>query len=152
MFPHPVVLFDGVCNFCNGSVQFILKYDRSRSIHFASLQSEEARVLLAPFGKAAEDMYSILLIHNGRLYDRTSAALRVGRIMGGLLRVVAWIVWLIPRPLRNWMYDRFAANRYRLFGKKKETCRMPKPAERGRFLTLQQLQPLQMQDLAGSIS
>lgn len=129
---HPVVLFDGVCNLCNGSVQFILERDRRRTFRFASLQSEAGRALMAAHGLDPDALNSVVLIEGGRARQESSAALGIVKHLPGawkLLRVLA----AIPRPLRDAVYRRIARNRYRWFGKQ-ETCWLPTPELRERFL------------------
>jgi predicted DCC family thiol-disulfide oxidoreductase YuxK len=132
---NPIVLFDGVCNFCNTSVNFIMRHDRSRSILFASLQSDEGIALMQHFGKDPQNLYSIILVHRGKVYDCSTAALRIARIMGGMWRLLGWMGLAMPRFLRSGIYTWIARNRYRWFGKK-ETCRLPSPEERARFYSL----------------
>lgn len=127
-----VVLFDGVCNLCNGSVQFLLKRDPEGRFRFASLQSDAGRSLLAEHGLAMDCLSSVLLIEDGRVWQESSAALRIARHLPGpwkLLRVFA----AVPRPLRDAVYRWIARNRYRWFGKA-EACWLPTPELKERFL------------------
>ena len=129
---HPIVLFDGVCNLCNGSVQFILKRDPQGLFRFASLQSEAGRSLMAEHGLDPEALSSMVVLDDGRAWQESSAALRIARHLPGgwkLLRVFA----VIPRPLRNAVYRLIARNRYRWFGKQ-DVCWLPTPELRTRFL------------------
>jgi len=129
---HPVLLFDGVCNLCNSSVQFILKRDPKGIFRFASLQSEEAEALLEQYEDKPEDLDSVLLLEGEELYARSDAALRVARRLTGLWPFLyAFIV--VPRPIRNGLYNWIAGNRYRWFGKK-DQCMMPRPEWKHRFL------------------
>lgn len=129
----PVVLFDGVCNLCNGAVNFIIDRDPSARFRFAALQSSQAAELLAPLGRVPEaEPNSFILVEDGRLYERSTAALRVARRMGGAWRLFYAFI-LIPRPIRDAAYRFIAKNRYRWFGKA-EACRMPTPELRARFL------------------
>lgn len=130
----PIVLFDGVCNLCNASVQFIIDRDPRAELRFASLQSGPAAKLFEEHGmKAPEgDPDSILLVEDGKIYERSTAALRIARRMSGLWSVLyAFIV--VPRPIRDFVYKIIARNRYRWFGKS-EMCRVPTPELRARFL------------------
>jgi predicted DCC family thiol-disulfide oxidoreductase YuxK len=130
--PHPIVLFDGVCNLCNGSVQFILKRDPQARFRFASLQSEAGGSLMRHHGLDPEALSSVVVIDDGRVWRESSAALRIARHLPGgwkLLRILT----VIPRPLRDGVYRLIARNRYRWFGKT-ETCWLPTPELRGRFL------------------
>ena len=127
----PVLLFDGVCNFCNDTVNFLIKHDKRSLIRFTPLQSEAGQSLLNSFDYDGEQLSTLVVIADGNLYTRSDAALQLCKYLGGgwhLLRVFR----LVPRPLRNAVYDWIARNRYRWFGKK-ETCRMPTEKERGKL-------------------
>jgi predicted DCC family thiol-disulfide oxidoreductase YuxK len=129
---HPTLLFDGVCNLCSGSVQFILKRDRQGHFRFASLQSEVGKRLMTEHGLDPDALSSVVLIEEGRAYQESTAALRIARHLPGawkLLRVLS----VIPRPLRDAAYRLIARNRYRWFGKT-EACWLPTPELRARFL------------------
>ena len=134
---HAVVLFDGVCNLCNGSVLFVIDRDPSGYFRFAPLQSDEARRLLAAHAGAGQDvaggdLSSVVLIEGGRLYTRSTAALRVARRLTGawpLLYAFAAVPWVA----RDAVYDWVARNRYRWFGRE-DACRVPTPDLRARFL------------------
>jgi predicted DCC family thiol-disulfide oxidoreductase YuxK len=129
---HPIVLFDGVCNLCSGSVQFILKRDPQARFRFASLQSEAGRSLMTEHGLNPDALSSVVVIEDGRAFQESSAALRIARHLPGawkLLRVFA----VIPRPIRDAVYRLIARNRYRWFGKT-EACWLPTPELRARFL------------------
>jgi len=129
---HPVLLFDGVCNLCNGSVQFIIERDPEARFRFASLQSEEGQALLNRFESRPADLSSVVLVQEGRLYARSEAALRVARqLSGGWPLLYALIV--VPRPIRDAVYNWIARNRYRWFGKK-DACMIPSPDLKARFL------------------
>ncbi|MCE9667303.1 thiol-disulfide oxidoreductase DCC family protein [Myxococcus stipitatus] len=128
-----VVLFDGVCNLCNGAVNFIIDRDPASSFRFAALQSDQAAALLAPLGRVPEvEPQSFILVEGGKVYERSTAALRIARrLRGGWKLFYAFM--LVPRPLRDAVYRLVARNRYRMFGKA-ESCRMPTPELRARFL------------------
>jgi predicted DCC family thiol-disulfide oxidoreductase YuxK len=129
--PTNVVYFDGVCGLCNRFVDFVLSRDRRGAIRFAPLQGDTAKhrsIAVAP------NLDTVVWSDSrGREFLRSAAAVRVLWQLGGVWRLIGWLLWLIPLPLRDLGYRMIAANRYRLFGKK-ETCRMPTPAERARFL------------------
>lgn len=127
----PVVFFDGVCGFCNRSVDFVLSRDRAGRIRFAPLQGETAQRLLSPADVA--NLNSLVLWTPAGAYRRTAAVCRILWLLGGGWAICGTLLWLIPRPLRDLGYALIARNRYRLFGRK-ETCRLPTPAERARFL------------------
>jgi predicted DCC family thiol-disulfide oxidoreductase YuxK len=129
----PTILFDGVCNLCNGSVQFILKRDPQARFRFASLQSEAGRRLVTEQGLDPEVLNSVILIEDGRVYRESTAALRIARHMAGAWKLLRVFV-LIPRPIRDVAYRLIARNRYRWFGKS-ETCWLPTPELRARFLS-----------------
>lgn len=129
---HPTLLFDGVCNLCSGSVQFILKRDRQGRFRFASLQSEVGRRLMTEHGLDPDALSSVVLIEDGRAYQESTAALRIARHLPGAWKLLrAFLV--IPRPLRDAAYRLIARNRYRWFGKT-ESCWLPTPELRARFL------------------
>lgn len=126
-----IVLFDGECNFCDKSVQFILKRDAKQHFKFASLQSEIGQGLLENF-KVPLDVDSFLLIENRRYYTRSSAAFRVCKHLSGFWKLF-YIAIFIPKPIRDVVYNYIAKNRYTWFGKK-QSCRLPTPDERKQFL------------------
>ncbi len=129
---HPVLLFDGVCNFCNGTVNLIIRLDRKGKIRFAPLQSEIGQEVLGTFGYSGKELSTIVLISDGKIHTRSDAALQIFKHLGGgwhLLRAFA----VIPRPVRNAVYDWIARNRYRWFGKQ-DACMVPTPEIRSRFL------------------
>ena len=127
-----VVLFDGVCNFCNGTVNFILEHDPEGYFRFAALQSEAARPLLAEARLASDFLDNIVLVEDGACYVRSTAALRIVRRLSWPWPLLYAAV-VIPRPLRDFVYDWVARNRYRWFGKS-DVCRLPPPSVRERFL------------------
>jgi predicted DCC family thiol-disulfide oxidoreductase YuxK len=130
--PHAVVLFDGVCNLCNRTVQFIIARDPAAHFRFAALESEAARRLLGEtqVGNTLPD--SVVLIEDGRVYTRSTAALRIVRRL-----VFPWpliyALMVVPRPLRDMVYDLIARHRYWWFGKR-DACMVPTPEIRARFL------------------
>ncbi|MBB6097698.1 putative DCC family thiol-disulfide oxidoreductase YuxK [Deinobacterium chartae] len=126
-----VILFDGVCNLCNGAVQFILLRDPQARFRFASLQSETGQRLRAA-GQVPEDTDSFVLLEGGRTYLRSDAALCIARGLGGPWRLL-YVLILLPRPLRDAVYCLIARNRYRIFGRR-EACLLPRPEWRSRFL------------------
>ena len=128
------MLFDGVCNFCNASVQFIIDRDPTQRFRFAPLQSDVAKDLLRERGVTAPegDPDTIILIDGERVHMRSGAALRIARHLSGAWKVFA-VFLVVPWFLRDLAYVVFAKNRYRLFGKS-DTCRIPTPEFRARFL------------------
>lgn len=129
---HPILLFDGVCNLCNSSVQFIVKRDKDATFRFASLQSEEAQELLDAFDDKPGDLSSVILVEDSKLYARSTAALRIARRLGGAWPLLYGFI-IIPQPIRDGVYNWIARNRYRWFGKK-DQCMIPSPDLKSRFL------------------
>jgi predicted DCC family thiol-disulfide oxidoreductase YuxK len=129
---HPVIFFDGVCNLCHGAVRFIIRRDRTARFRFASLQSDGHRAQCAVTGRIGEPMDSIILLEDGRTYDRSTAALRIARRLDGAWPLLYAFI-IIPRPLRDAMYAWIARNRYRWFGRL-DTCPLPDPRLADRFL------------------
>jgi len=128
-----IVLFDGVCNFCNDSVRFIIKRDRKDLYRFASLQSKLGQELTAERGIDTENVDSIILIQPGEAYYlKSDAALRIAKNLKGLYPAL-FIFFYLPRGLRDFFYDIIARNRYKWFGKK-EACPMPSAHEQAKFL------------------
>ncbi|MBI5813633.1 MAG: thiol-disulfide oxidoreductase DCC family protein [Meiothermus silvanus] len=129
-----IVLFDGVCNLCNGVVQFILRHDPQERFLFASQQSEAGQRLLAEHGiKAAQALAeSVVVLEDNRVYLESDAALYILHRLGGVWGW-AYIFRWIPRPWRDWVYRWVARHRYRIFGRR-ESCMVPTPALRSRFL------------------
>ena len=131
MANQPVILFDGVCNFCNGAVNFAIKRDKKARLKFATLQSGIASQLLDKFKLSARDLNSFVLIENGKVYTRSTAALKVFRYLDGLWPLMYGFI-IVPIFLRDAIYKLIAKNRYRLFGIRKE-CMIPTPEVRSRF-------------------
>ncbi len=129
---HPIIMFDGVCNFCNSSVQFIIRRDPHGYFHFTALQSETARGLLANRELDSSQSDSILLLEDGQLYSSSTAALRIARRLKGWPKLAS-VFLLVPRALRDPVYRFLARNRYKWFGKQ-DACMLPSPDVRQRFL------------------
>jgi len=126
-----IILFDGVCNLCNKSVQFILKRDKERKFHFASLQSGFGQTLLNQFNLSLNDFNSFILFQKGKIFTKSTGALKIFSQLKGWKWVK--IFWLIPRFIRDWVYGIIARNRYKWFGKTEE-CIIPAPECKERFL------------------
>lgn len=127
-----IVLFDGVCNFCNDSVQFVIKRDKKAYFKFAALQSEIGKSLLEKHGLPLDSMDTIVLIENEKAYTYSTAPLRIVRKLSFAWPLL-YIFILIPSFIRNPIYKFIGRNRYRWFGKK-EHCMMPTPEIKSRFL------------------
>lgn len=128
---NKVVFFDGECNFCDHSVQFIIKRDPKGHFKFASLQSEVGKKLLKQFN-APENINSFILVDNNKCYVKSSAALHICKGLKGGWKLLYPLI-IIPKPIRDFFYDILANNRYKWFGKK-ESCMLPSPEVRERFL------------------
>jgi predicted DCC family thiol-disulfide oxidoreductase YuxK len=134
----PILFYDGVCGLCNTLVQFLLKHDKHGRLRFASLQSDFAEKVLRRHGFDPKDLDTLHVVENyeqpkERLLQRSDAVLRAGRELGGHWSVLAAIAKIVPRSLRDIAYRFVAQNRYRVFGKY-ETCMLPDPDQRSRFL------------------
>ena len=127
-----VILFDGVCNLCNGAVQFIIKKDKTSKFLFASLQSDFGQSHLQKFGLDPSKLHSIIALDNGKFYERSDAALKIA---SGLAQPwpMLGVFRIIPRFFRDWIYDLISKNRYKMFGKR-ESCMIPTPELKGRFV------------------
>jgi predicted DCC family thiol-disulfide oxidoreductase YuxK len=129
---HPVILFDGVCNYCNGMVNFLIRKDRKEILRFAALQSKAGQELLQQYKLPTTAFDTFILIEQGKVYKRSSAALR-------LYNKLPWywkwtqVFWIVPRFLRDAVYNLIARNRYKWFGKKEE-CMVPTEDVKSRFL------------------
>jgi predicted DCC family thiol-disulfide oxidoreductase YuxK len=130
-----IVFFDGVCNLCNSFVDHIIRKDAQKIIYYSSLQSEKTAALLAPFNILITDesLSTIYFYEDGKLYQQSTAVLKVYKNLGGARKILANILILVPEFLRNFIYNFIARNRYRFFGKK-ETCRLPSIEEKNQFI------------------
>lgn len=126
-----IVYFDGVCGMCNQTVDFLMKIDSRSKLLFAPLQGETAQKHLPV--EDVTDLKSLVVTTNGRTYRHSSAVIRILNEVGGSWKVLAGLLWIIPRPVRDLGYRIVSRYRYRIFGKK-EACRLPTPEERARFL------------------
>jgi predicted DCC family thiol-disulfide oxidoreductase YuxK len=129
----PVIYFDGVCNLCNRYVQFVIKHDNKGQFLFAPLQSENGKnvteAVRAAYGAAPD---SVVLYADGKYYIKADAVLQIVKRLGGTWRLLL-AARILPKALRNWLYDMVARNRYRWFGRKQE-CMVPTPQLKSRFL------------------
>ncbi len=127
-----IVLFDGVCNFCNGAVNFVIERDKANFFKFAPLQSEFGRDLAEKHGIDTSKTDSLIVVEDDKVHTYSSAALRIARKLDGLWSI-AYAFIVVPKPIRDVFYQLFARYRYRLFGKQ-DACMMPTPEIRARFL------------------
>ena len=127
-----IVLFDGVCNLCSSSVQFILKRDKKNQFLFGSLQGESGQAYLQQFNLPADVFNSFMLVEGDQLYSRSSGALRILKYLGGVWPLLYAFI-IVPKFIRDAVYDLIAKNRYKWFGKKDE-CWVPTAALKAKFL------------------
>jgi predicted DCC family thiol-disulfide oxidoreductase YuxK len=130
-FDKPIVFYDGVCNLCNGAVQFILKHEKSPVLLFASLQSEFAKELIKQ-NKIPSSIDSIVFYHNNKVDVKSKAAFKISQHLKAPWSFVK-VFSILPKSVTNAGYDLIARYRYRIFGKK-ETCPMPSKETRDRFI------------------
>ena len=134
---NPIVLYDGVCGLCNRAVQFLLKRDRHDRLRFASLQSDFAATLLKRHGVDRQDLDTVYVVLNQgeadeALLAKSDAFLLLVKEIGGVWSI-ARLGKIIPRPIRNWLYDFVARHRYQVFGKY-EACMLPDPRHKHKFI------------------
>jgi predicted DCC family thiol-disulfide oxidoreductase YuxK len=132
MYQYSIILFDGVCNLCNGAVQFVIKRDNKNQFLFASLQSGEGKQILEDRNFPMNKMDSFFLIENGKVYDKSTAALKVLKKLSGPWSLLYGFI-IVPRFIRDGVYNWIAKNRYQWFGRKDE-CMIPTPELRAKFL------------------
>lgn len=125
------MLFDGVCNFCASSVQFIIKHDKSNSLKFASLQSNIGQQLLTEY-KMSKALDGVVFVENNKAYFKSSAAFKIANYFGGFWKGLL-VFSILPTSVTDFFYDIIAKNRYKWFGKK-DACMLPSPEIRSRFL------------------
>lgn len=128
----PIILFDGVCNFCNYWVNFIIKHDKKGQLRFASLQGEYGQLMQAKFNLDNTKLDSVILVLNDQVYLYSDAVIGIGQQLGGLFKL-ALIFKIIPRPIRDSIYKFIARNRYRWFGQR-DSCMMPTQELKNKFL------------------
>ena len=127
-----IILFDGVCNLCNGFVTFIIPRDRKNHFQFGSLQSPNVTELLRTHNYTTSELSTVVLLEDGKLYARSAAVLRIARTLGGIWSL-AYLLIFLPSFIRDGLYDWVARNRYRIFGRK-ETCMIPRPEWKTKFV------------------
>lgn len=132
MDQQPIILFDGVCNFCNYWVNFAIRHDKKKRLLFTPLQGETAKQLLPLHHINPNALSSVILIDNGKAYTQSSAALRICKHLNGGWKLFYGLM-IMPKFIRDFLYNIIARNRYRWFGKK-EACMIPSPEIRERFL------------------
>ncbi|TRZ66373.1 thiol-disulfide oxidoreductase DCC family protein [bacterium] len=132
---YSLILFDGVCNFCNEGVNFVIDRDKNNVFKFASLQSETGQKILKENNLPLNNFSTFLLLQKGKLYDKSTAALKVTRNLNGLWKLL-FVFIIVPPFIRNFFYNLIARNRYKWFGKR-DSCRIPSPDERNKFIGLE---------------
>lgn len=129
---HKIILFDGVCNLCNGAVTYIIRRDKKNLFKFAALQSEIGQQLISKFNIDTSKVDSIILIDGEKHYEKSSAALRIAKYLSGAYPLLFGFM-ILPKFIRNAVYDYIAKNRYKWFGKK-ESCMIPTAELKSKFL------------------
>lgn len=132
MEQQSIILFDGLCNLCDGAVKFVIKHDIDKNFLFTSLQSEIGQKLLNQYNLPLENFNSFTLVQNNKVYTRSTAALKVAKQLKGGIKFI-YLFIIIPSFIRDTIYDWIARNRYKWFGKK-EVCLIPTPELKSRFL------------------
>lgn len=128
-----ILLFDGVCNLCNASVQFILRRDKSKKFLFASLQSDVASKLLPTASKYTRELQSIVLFKDGKILDKSTAALHIAKDLSGAWPILYYLFICWPKSIRDAIYSFIAKRRYKWFGKQ-DSCSIPDESNQDRFL------------------
>lgn len=129
---HHIILFDGVCNFCNFWVNFIMNRDKNDIYKFAAMQSEFGQKLLQEFKLNASDFDSFVLIVNDKHFTKSTAALKISKNLKSIVKLLYALI-ILPEPIRDFFYDLIAKNRYKFFGFRDE-CRVPTDEEKEKFL------------------
>ena len=132
MQAHPIILFDGICNFCDSAVNFLIRHDKKSRIRFAALQSQTGQQLLEQYNLSTTSFDTFVLIEKGKTYTRSTAALRVCRLLPGGWPIFYGFI-IVPAFMRDGLYKLVAQNRYRWFAKK-ASCMIPDASVRQRFL------------------
>jgi len=127
-----IILFDGVCNFCNFWVNFVIKRDTKDIFRFAALQSEKAKELTSSFSIDASKLDTFVLIEGEKFFTKSTAALMICKKLNGPIKILSLFI-ILPKIFRDFIYDLVAKNRYKFFGKK-ESCRIPTDEEKLKFL------------------
>jgi len=129
---HKIILFDGVCNLCNSTVTFVIKRDKKDVFRFAALQDEAGKRLIKKHAIDISKVDSILFVDGVKMFSKSTAALKIAKNMSGLYPLI-YAFMIVPKFIRDWIYDYVARNRYRWYGKK-DSCMIPTPELRRKFL------------------
>ncbi len=130
---NAIILFDGVCNFCNDSVNFMIERDSKNYFRFATLQSDIAEKLANEYDFDPKNTDSIILIEDAKVYVHSTAALKIARNLDGIWSTF-YVIIIVPKFIRDFFYKLFAKNRYKFFGKK-DACMIPTAEVREKFLS-----------------
>lgn len=133
MIKPSIIFFDGVCNLCNASIDFIIKRDKNNRFLVGALQDQHSRKVLANYQVNENYLDSLVLLQDKRIFYKSTAALKIAKELSGLWPIFYPLIYL-PEGMRDTIYDWIASNRYSWFGKK-NTCRLPTPEERAKFLS-----------------
>lgn len=133
MNQQPIILFDGVCNFCNSAVNFTIRRNKKANIAFAPMQSEVGQKLLQQYNLPKDDMQSFIFIENERVYKQSTGVLKVSRHLRGLWPLCYGFI-IVPKFIRDGIYNWIAKNRYKWFGMRQQ-CMIPTPEVKARFLS-----------------
>lgn len=133
--PKSIIFFDGVCNLCNASIDFVIQRDKEDHFLVGALQEDLSRKILSSYDVREDYLDSLVVLEKGEIYYKSTAALKIARHLSGLWPAFYPLIF-IPRFLRDPIYNWIGSNRYRWFGKK-STCRLPTPAEKAKFLSLE---------------
>lgn len=128
-----IVFFDGVCNLCNSSVDFMIKRDKNNQFLVGALQDETSKDILSQYDVKEDYLDSIILLEKGKIFYKSTAALKIARHLSGLWPALYPLI-ILPQGLRDIVYDWIGQNRYKWFGKQ-NTCRLPSPEEKAKFLS-----------------
>lgn len=128
---QPIIFFDGICNLCNASVQFVITHDKKNHFTFTALQGDYTKETLPEYRVDLQKLNTVLLLENGKLYTKSSAALRIAKKLSGLFPLL-YIFYAVPKFIRDWFYDIIAQNRYKWWGKQ-ESCWVPTAELKSKF-------------------
>jgi len=131
MFNKPIIFFDGVCNLCNASVQFVIAHDKKDQFSFSAIQGELAKEVLPNFKVDPGKLNTVLLLAEGKLYTKSSAALQIAKKLSGAWPLLYGFI-IIPKFIRDWFYNIIAKNRYKWWGKE-ESCWVPTAGVKSKF-------------------
>ncbi|MNK92302.1 hypothetical protein D3C87_1124220 [compost metagenome] len=131
MFNKPIIFFDGVCNLCNASVQFVIAHDKKDQFSFSAIQGELAKEVLPKFKVDPGELNTVMLLAEGKLYTKSSAALQIAKKLSGAWPLLYGFI-IIPKFIRDWVYNIIAKNRYKWWGKE-ESCWVPTPRLKSKF-------------------